>query len=327
MRAVIDMDFIKFEAACLAEERSIVVTHKSSGNQKEFKTRTEFYGSWQKKSGGWLAEQNKSRTTPFLVEDFNIEDKQESLGMGAARQILNSRLDAILGKLGTKDYYGFTTKGKSFREDISTVIKYKGNRDNLVRPLLLSEVADLMLRKYNTEYQEFFEVDDRVVQEWNKDKSLVVVGAEKDYLGCEIDFFNPDTMDEPMEIRGLGGLWIDGNKQVKGHGRKWLYQQVLSSDSADNYAANSATDMKWGPKSAYNLLAPCQTDADCFKALLQGYRKLYPEPKSIVGWKGDTIEIDALYMLNENFQLARMRRFEGDEFHVEDVLTKLKIDY
>lgn len=327
MRAVIDMDFIKFEAACLAEERSIIVTHKATGNQKEFGTRTEFYGEWRKKSGGWLAEQNKSRLTPFLVEDFDIEDKQTSKGMVVARQVVKARLEAILGKLGTQDYYGFVTSGKSFREGISTVLKYKGNRDNLLRPLLLTEVSEYLVKHCNTEYQSHYEVDDRVIMEWNSDKEMVVIGNEKDYLGCEINFFNPDTMDEPQEIRGLGGLWIDGNKQVKGYGRKWLYQQVCSSDSADNYAANSACSTKWGEKSAYNLLSPCQTDAECFEAMKKCYQKLYPEPKTITGWRGDEFEIDWLYMLNENFQLARMRRWEGDEFHVKDVLTKLGISY
>jgi hypothetical protein len=145
--------------------------------------------------------------------------------------------------------------------------------------------------------------------------------------GCEINFFNPDIMDEPMQIRGLGGLWIDGNKQVKGYGRKWLYQQISSSDLADNYSANSASDTKWGPKSAYQALSPCQTDKECFEAMRNIYVKLYPSPKKIIGWRGDEIEIDWLYMLNENFQLARMRRWENDEFHVSSVLDKLKVRY
>jgi len=326
-RIVLDADFVKFEAASLAEERSIVVTHKKSGNQKEFATRTEFWGDWRKKEGGWLAEQNKSRLSPLLPEEFDVEDKQVIKSMCVAKQVVRSRIDSICAKAGTDDYYGYVSKGVSFREGISTVLQYKGNRTGLIRPLLLDEVSEYLIKRHNCTYQEYWEVDDKVIMDWYADKSLIVIMVDKDAMGCEVNLLNPDTMDEPMEIRGLGGLWIDGNKQVKGYGRKWLYQQVLSSDSADNYAANSATDMKWGPKSAYNLLAPCQTDAECFKAMLQGYRKLYPEKKSIVGWKGDTIEIDALYMLNENFQLARMRRFEGDEFHVKDVLTKLKIGF
>lgn len=327
MTAVIDMDFIKFEAACLAEERSILVTHKETGREKVFKTRTEFYGNYYKKAGGWLAEQNKQRTTPWLVEDFIIEDVQEVKGMGVAKNVVEARVQAITKALGDSSYYGYVTKGKSFREDISTIIKYKGNRDKLIRPLLLDDVADLLTRKYNASWQEYYEVDDRVIMDWYADKSLTVVMVEKDAMGCEVDLFNPDTMDEPLRIRGLGGLWIDGNKQVKGYGRKWLYFQCMSNDVADNYAANSASDVKWGPKSAYNLLAPCQDDKQCFEAMKACYQKLYPEPKIITGWRGNTFEVDWMYCANENWQLARMRRFKGDEFHLSTVFDKLGITY
>ena len=326
MTIVIDMDFLKFEAACLAEERSIKVIHKDSGREKVFKTRTEFYGDWRKKSGGWLAQQNKGRLSPWLVEDFLIEDVQEVLGMGIAKNVLDSRLDSITHKLSDNDYYGYVTKGTSFREDVSTILKYKGNRDKLLRPLLLDEVAQLLIRKHNASWQEHYEVDDRVVMDWYADKSLTVVMVEKDAMGCEINLFNPDTMDKAMKIRGLGGLWIDGKKQVKGHGRKWLYFQCLSNDVADNYAANSASDIKWGPKSAYNLLAPCKDDKECFEAIKEGYQTLYPEPKIITGWRGDEIEVDWMYCANENFQLARMRRWDGDEFHLRSVFDKFGIE-
>jgi hypothetical protein len=326
-RLVIDFDFVKFEAASLAEERSIIVTHKASGNQKEFATRTEFWGDWRKKEGGWLAEQNKSRLSPMLAEEFDVEDRQTPKGMAVAKQVVRSRIEGICAKAGTEDYYGYVSKGTSFREGISTVLRYKGNRSGLIRPLLLDDVSEYLIKRHNTTYQEHWEVDDRVIMDWYADKSLTVVMVDKDAMGCEVNLLNPDTMDEPMEIRGLGGLWIDGNKQVKGYGRKWLYMQCGSSDLSDNYAANSACDTKWGPKSMYQLLAPCQTDKECFEALIKAYVKLYPAPKKITGWRGDEIEIDWLYMLNENFQLARMRRWVGDEFHVQDVLTKLGINY
>lgn len=327
MTAVIDMDFVKFEAASLAEERSILVTHKESGRDKVFKNRTEFWGDWRTKSGGWLGEQNKTRLTPFTADDFLVEDVQEVKSMGIAKQVARTRIESICAKLGDDSYYGYVTKGPSFREEISTILRYKGNRVGMIRPLLLDEVSEYLIKRHNAQWQEHYEVDDRVIMDWYADKSLTVVMVDKDAMGCEVNLFNPDTMDTPQKIRGLGGLWIDGNKQVKGYGRKWCYFQCASSDLSDNYAANSASDVKWGPKSAYNLLSPCKTDKECFEAMKQCYQTLYPEPKVITGWRGDELKIDWLYVFNENWQLCRMRRWEGDEFHLTTVLDKLGIQY
>lgn len=325
---IFDMDFVKFEAACLAEKRSIVVTHKSSGRQKEFDTRTEFWGrSWKKKDGGWLAEQNIGRTTPWLPEDFIIEDKQEIISEALGKRIARNRIDSICAKLEDNDYRGYIGRGKSFREDISTIIQYKSNRIDAIRPLLLNDMAEYLVKRHNCVFVEGLESDDHVIIDWYKNKKATVVALDKDARGCEINLFDPDTMDSPLRIRGLGGLWINGKKEVKGQGRMWCYFQCLSADNSDCYSANSASDVRWGPKSAYNLLAPCKTDKECFEALVKGYKTLYPEKKTIKGWRGDEIEIDWLYVFNENFQLCRMRRWEGDEFHVKTVLDKLKIEY
>lgn len=324
---VFDYDFIKFAAACLAEERTIKVVHKQSGREKFFQTRTDFYGNWHKKNGGWLSEQNKKRTTPFLVEDFEIFDLQTPKPKSHAIQCAKTQIESILHKVEADSYYGFVGKGKSFREDLSTILKYKGTREGLLRPIYLDDVAEYIVKNHNGEYQEHSEVDDRVVQEWHRDKSLTVVGGEKDFMGCEINFFNPSTMDTPMKIRGLGGLYIDAKKKVRGHGRMFKYHQCLSSDSADNYAANSASDVKWGEKSSYNLLAPCKTDKECFEALVKGYKTLYPEPKMITGWRGNKIEVDWLYVLNENLNLAHLHRWENDFINTKAVLDKLGITY
>ena len=327
MRAVIDMDFVKFAAACLGEERSIKVIHKQSGNEKTFKTRTEFWGDWRKKQGGYLAEINKGRETPFVAEDFDIVDVQTPHPKSHPLRCADTQIESILTKLGTSSYYGFVGKGDSFRVEYSTLLKYKGNRTDLIRPIYLNDVAEYLVKKHNTDWQTDIEVDDRVVQEWYSDKSLVVVGAEKDYLGCEINFFNPDTMDTPTKIRGLGGLYINGKKEVKGQGRKWHYQQTLSADFADNYKANCFSDKKWGEKSSFQLLDPCKTDKECFEALVKGYKTLYPEPKVVTGWRGEEIKIDWLYVLNENFNLSHLHRWKNDFVDVKTVLDKLGVAY
>lgn len=328
MRIVIDADIIKFRAAALAEDRTIHVVHKHTGDEHTFGTRTEFYGNHFKKDGGWLAKQNVGRVTPLLPEDFTITDVQTPKPVSFAKRAVDSQIESILYKLGSNDYYGFVGKGESFRVDYSTILKYKSNRAGAIRPIHLDGVSDYLIKKHNCEIQEYLECDDRVVCDWYAKEADVVVMMEKDGYGTGVLLFNPDEMDTPLDTSGLGRLYINGKKKVKGHGRKWKYQQCLSQDDSDFYKANCASDVKWGEKSAFQLLDPCKTDKECFEALVTGFKKLYPYSKVIKGWRGEEIEIDWLYVFNECLNLCHIHRHkDGDFIDTKDVLTKLGVKY
>ena len=135
--------------------------------------------------------------------------------------------------------------------------------------------------------------------------------------------FNPNKVDQGViDCEGLGSLWLDSKGKVTGKGRIFFYHQVLSGDTSDNYAANSASDIEWGEKSSYKLLKDCQTDKEALEALKKGYQLIYPETKVIKSWKGKDIEVDWKYALNENWDLARMLRWENDTVIGTDVLDK-----
>lgn len=329
MKLVIDADFLAFNASSVAEERSINVTHIATGKEQSFKTRTDFFGHWSKKNGGWLAKCNEGRKKPFLVEDFEIVDVQEPKenAMGVVVNSINEQIKKITTMLNTSKYYGYVSRGDSFRVELSTIWKYKDNRSGMLRPLLLTEAKEYLIERHHCNWQEGLEADDQVIIDYYAKKADCVVGVDKDFCGCEVRLFNPDTMTKPELIKGLGGLYLNGKREVKGKGRKWLYHQILSGDSSDNYKANCASDMKWGEKASYQLLDPCKTDKECFLAMKEGFQTLYPEPKIITGWRGNQFEIDWLFIMNECFQMARMRRWEGDEFHVSSVLDKLGITH
>ena len=114
---------------------------------------------------------------------------------------------------------------------------------------------------------------------------------------------------------------------MRGTGLLFFYWQVASHDTIDNYAANSASEVSWGEMSAYRALVGCKTNTEALKALVGVYKTLYPEPKIVQGWRGDSIEVDWLYVLQENFDLARMLRWEHDELHVVDLLDAMGVDY
>ena len=132
-----------------------------------------------------------------------------------------------------------------------------------------------------------------------RDKSKTVVAVDKDYLGTDVLLFNPNKPEQGViDCGGYGGLWLDHKGAVTGKGRAFLYYQTLSQDDSDNYAANSASDVKWGSKSAYKALKDCTNDKEALEAVAESYQYLYPEPKLFTGWKGDEFEIDWQYVFH-----------------------------
>lgn len=330
MRAIIDLDFVKYAIASVGETRSIVVTHIPSGKQQEFKTRTEFYGHHAKKAGGWLKERNLEREAKglplFTVDEFSIEDKQEVTEpienvLHSAKQMVDSALKAS----GATSYTAYSGKGDSFRVELSTLMKYKGNREGLLSPLLLNEVTEYLNKKYNANVVTGIECDDRCVMDAHNNPESFILGVDKDYLSCPVKFYNCNTPEQGIiDCNGFGSLW-DTGKKITGKGRMFKYFQVLSEDSSDNYAANCFSEIKWAEKSAYKALKDCQSDADAFSVLRDSFQKLYPEPKIITGWRGNEFEIDWLYVLQECFNLAHLHRWENDFVDVWQVMKKLGV--
>jgi len=101
--------------------------------------------------------------------------------------------------------------------------------------------------------------------------------------------------------------------------------QVCSSDTSDNYAANCVSDLKWGDKSAYKALKDCRDDKELFQAAVDIFKKLYPEPKVVTGWRGNEIDINWLYVMQECFHMAHMHRWPSDFVEVKEVLSKMGI--
>jgi len=323
-----DFDYIKYTIGSISEKRTIMVTHKQSGNQKEFKTRTEFYGHYAKKAGGWLAEQNEKRLTPLLPDEFDIVDVQTPEPEKFALRAVNQHIEGVCERIGTNDYYGYIGKGDSWRVEASTLLKYKGNRVDNLRPIHLDAIEQHLQKKHGASIVRELEADDQCVIDCTANKRLILVGVDKDYDGCELRLFNPDKMDRWEQRGGFGRLYIGSDKKVRGDGRMFLYHQVLSGDSSDGYFANSASAVKWGDKSSYALLSKCSNDKQALEALVEGYRMLYPTKTEITGWRGDKFDIDWLYVMQENFDMAHMlRKPEGDRLDVKKLLDKLGVNY
>lgn len=326
MIGVYDLDSVKYAVASVGEKRSITVTHKTTGKEKEFNTRTEFWGRDRKHSGGWLAEINKDRTSPFLPEEFDIVDVQtpepienvlHSAKMTVERNVEASKAESVQYFIG---------KGESFRVERSTLLGYKQQRNSTLKPLYLDEVSDYLTRKFKAEVVTHYENDDRIVFETYKQPNKFVIALDKDTYSCPVKFFNVNRPQEGIvNCDCFGGLYLNDKNEVKGKGRMHLYYQICSLDDSDNYKAHCFSDVYWGQKSAYEALKDAKNDKEALIAMRDIFQKLYPEPKEVIGWRGNTILIDWQYVMNEMWDMARMHRFENDIVIGTEVMNKMGI--
>jgi len=325
LTAILDLDWCKYTAASVGEKRSIKAVHNTTGDEFEFATRTEMYGRKKSKDEGWLGEFNKAQGKDWLYTDFTITDIQTPEPIENVLHTAKSMVEAALYNLGTTQYKAFVGKGESFRVQRSTLMKYKGNRTDSLKALFLNDVSEYLAKKYDAEIVTNIENDDRVVQEAYKQPNNIVTGVDKDFYGCPVRFFNVNRVDEGI-INGdcFGKLWRNEKGDVRGYGRMFNYFQLCSNDTSDNYAANCFSDLKWADVSAFNALHESKNDKEVWLNIEKVFKKLYPEPKNVIGWRGDDILIDWEYVMNECFDMCRMLRYDGDVVVASDVLKKLK---
>lgn len=358
MKAVWDIDFVIFDACSVAEEKFVTVTHKPTGKVMEFENTTALWGDWRKKEGGWIGQQNKfSGGDYYKAEDFEVvpgqrlrdftlkyedEDGVERTkkipAFDGAKKILNDKIKAVHKALGgVKSYRCITGRGDVFRHDVATLMPYKGQREDMLRPLLLDQMKDYVLKNHYGTLVEGIEADDMVsmltiegYEAWkasgDDEDKVVAIAVDKDGKQTNGWHFNPTKDTKPRLIEGFGGLWLDDKGDPDGCGRMWLYYQMCAGDTADNYKPNVFSKVKYGSKGAYNDLHECKNDKEAFEAMVKIFKKLYPEPVEVEGCKGK-IKIDWLYVMQEMATLAMMLRKPGDKIDVKAALDKLKINY
>ena len=326
--AVIDLDLYKYHAAAAGETRSVLITHKTTGRTLELPTRTDFYGHYLKKSGGKLAEINKTRTSPFSWDEFEYEDIQRPDPIENVLHTAKVMVEKDLKSSGADNYISFLGEGESFRVGLSTIQKYK-DRDNLIKPVLLPDVSEYLRKKFKAKVVTEVENDDRVVIECFKRPDRFALIEDKDFWGTPINVWDRNQQERGIvNCNKFGHLFLDSKGKVRGEGRIFFYWQVCASDKTDGYAANSATDKRWGDKGAYDALVNCTSDKEALEALVKVYKDLYPEPEVITGWRGDDIEVDWLYVASENWHMARMLRTMDElesKIELKDVLQRLEI--
>jgi hypothetical protein len=326
--AVIDGSLLAFRASAAGEKRTILVTHRKTKKQKEFEGRNKFKEYLKELN----VKREESKKSPLLITDYEIEDVLHPVEIKISKHVLHQMIQYILTACDADEYIIYLDEGATFRHKLATVQEYKGNRVNNIKPTNLQAIKETLVLKYNAKTITDLEADDYLnfwqYKGWKKTKKgskekIIAVTFDKDAFGNPgwvFDFRKDDEgkplMDKPIFIDGLGHLVEKENKDIKGVGRKFFYFQVLYGDDADNYKSNKLSKSRYGKKKAYLALKDCKSDKDCLQVVVNQFKEWYPEATTYLTWDGKEVTKTWLELLQEYWDLARMKRSVEDDVSV-----------
>lgn len=210
------------------------------------------------KYNAWLKKQ--SPTDQACIDHDFTED---NLPFSEARRAFDGWIVTLQKLAGTNNKTLLLTKGGScFRTYRAMLRKYKGNRDNLVKPPYYTELREYLVTKYKARTYSKFEADDMCCMAMEKANS----SGEYQAILAAID----------KDLEQQAGRHINPNKKAEGvyvvddfTGAYSFYKQMLMGDVADNIPGLDRV----GEKSAEKLLAECKTIHDLFIATFNHYKK------------------------------------------------------
>lgn len=312
--AALDMDMVCFRVAAAAEERSILAIHKTSGNELEMDNRTALKEFLSATGGDY--------------NEYEIKDVQKAEMSSTALASVKNTANAMKRAAGAKKAELYIGGKDNFRDQLLLPKQYKANRADALRPLLLAEAREYAIKHLGAIVIDGMEADDMLaVRAWDGAKSkkrIIAVTNDKDQMGCTGWMFNPDKMEKPFFIAGLGKLYKDAKGKIRGFGRKWLYYQMIFGDPVDHYKPCELSGNKFGEVGAFNLLNKCTTDAECLQAVWDLYASWHPEGAKYTAWNGTEMNLSTLEYIQLYFDVARMRRWEGDQVQIEEIFDAFK---
>jgi len=310
--ALIDLDTPVYKAAAAVEERGIIVTHSPTGIQKSFGNRTEF------------KDLLKSKDKLDKLIEYKIEDTQEAEPAEHAFHILNNHIKFILDSFWCDEVVYMISGKTNFRNDLPLPTRYKSNRTELIRPLLLKQVQSYAWKKYKAIVTENEEPDD--MQIWmgyeilKRGDTPIIVSIDKDskaYSGLSL--FNPDKASDGVQvIPDLGDITEDEKGKVRATGMMQYGFQMLVGDSVDGFKPTELCNIKFGEKSALKLLQNCKDEIEILDAVVNKFREWYPKPFEYTAWNKETVQSDCLHMLSLYHKCVRMKESKDDMLIAED---------
>ena len=302
---IIDGDLLAYQSAAISEDRSIEVTHAPTGIKKSFKNRTEFKDK--------MKERGKE-----ITDAYSVIDVQEAPSPALCNKTIKARIENWKKETQADEVEIWVGGKGNFRDDLPLPKKYKGQREGGLKPLLLADAKSYLKRAHNARSVDGMEADDALIcrgyEELAKGNKPVIASLDKDNMGNPGLYIYNYGEDNPVVqlIPELGNLYMK-KSTVKGIGLKFLCYQWVCSDPVDFYAAYDLSSVRFGPKTAHDLLQPCQTEKEVLEAVVSQFKKFYPEEFVYTAWDGTEHKADYKSMMALYFKCAKMKRTWDDD--------------
>lgn len=168
-------------------------------------------------------------------------------------------IESILEDTGATDCRIFLSGKDNFREEVAVTKPYKGNRDDLHKPLHYQEIRDYLINVWQAEVVEGMEADDMmgIVQTHNMEHV-----DEYDTIICTLD----------KDLRMIYGRHYNWRTKMtefidESTANYNFYKQLLMGDPTDNIQGVP----KIGEKTAEKILAGCTDEKEMLDAVLDAY--------------------------------------------------------
>lgn len=316
---VIDADIASFKVSAVSDDRVIVV--KKNSTTKEFKNRTEFKKLCKKK--GWD------------YSSFEITDLLKPVPIENCLGVLKRAVKNAMERTGATHCELYIGGSGNFRDQLPLPEKYKGSRTGGVRPTYLTDCKDYLIKYKGAKRIKGRECDDFVQQrmfELNQQGTDSILYSNDKDARTEwrypITIYNPDKDDIVTYKDGLGELWIQDDKHLKGSGLKWLISQsMIVGDATDNYLPRYFFNKQYGAKTWYKDVCDIEDTKEFLQFTVNKFKSLVGDEVTYIDWTGvqhnkTWLEVSEMY-----FSAAYMRVYSEDETTLEGLLKEWGVVY
>lgn len=315
-----DGDTLSYRACAATEKRSVKAIHVPSGKEKIFKTRTEC-----KKR---IEELGKE----FDPVAYKFEDIQEPEPVSHAIHIMKNQLEKVNDLLFADEYLVCLSGKSNFRDSLPLPSKYKGNREDLLRPLNLKDAKMYLYKHQPSLLANHREADDDLIikgyEYIDKGYNVILCSQDKDayaYTGLTLYNF---TLDAPtLETMPSFGYLLNTGKKITGAGFLWFCFQWLNGDPTDNYKPAELARVKFGERSAYALLKDAKDEKDAIERVIQQYNHWYGKGVKYTDCFGVERFVNVDFLLDIYYRCARMMQSEDDPLDYRLTCKKYGVDY
>lgn len=215
MKALVDGDIIVYRCGFAAEHNRYL------WDEYRFESYAE-----------WLDFAKEEELDVADMEEVEVVREIEDVSHALAN--VKSVMNTIADEMQTDDIEVFLSQGECFRNNIATIMEYKGNRRDAPKPVHYDAIREYLTKYYGAITVNSIEADDALAMRQTNDS--VIVSIDKDLL----------------QVAGKHYNWVKDERTLvlPEVGRRKFWAQVLTGDATDNIPGIYGV----GPKTAVRMI-------------------------------------------------------------------------